>query len=211
MRRDESRRGRPAKTYTAHGKTMTLAEWSKHLGLTEYALRHRLKRGWATENVFSTTRCRPSEPATYLHDGRELSIPQWAEVTGINKCTLRARIGKGWRIADALSFPTHPGSMSGFRAMAQGPAGVNNARDEEIGTNLMTDKELLRRVEESIAGIGRLIAERAKEIRDQLKALTAPSSIIQVDMESSEEQADGSTLVVLRMRYNKEAVQKWLQ
>lgn len=42
-----------AKIFTNQGKSMTISEWSKHLGIKEGSLYARLERGWPIEKALS--------------------------------------------------------------------------------------------------------------------------------------------------------------
>jgi hypothetical protein len=44
---------RSSRTVTAHGRTMTIAEWSRVLGTSRQTIRHRLEAGWAEEAAVS--------------------------------------------------------------------------------------------------------------------------------------------------------------
>ena len=46
--------GKPAKTYTYDGKTLTVSEWSALTGLTVGALGARLRKGWSVERALTT-------------------------------------------------------------------------------------------------------------------------------------------------------------
>lgn len=48
------KRGRKGTMFTCFGKSMTLSEWSEKTGISETALRRRLKRGWPLEKALST-------------------------------------------------------------------------------------------------------------------------------------------------------------
>ena len=51
MRR--TKRLQSTRRYTAHGKTMCIAEWSRELGISRNAIEFRIKAGWPIEKVFS--------------------------------------------------------------------------------------------------------------------------------------------------------------
>lgn len=39
---------------TANGKTMTIAQWARHLGVTYSSIQHRYARGWTPEEIIGT-------------------------------------------------------------------------------------------------------------------------------------------------------------
>lgn len=52
-----------SRRYTAHGKTMCLNEWSRHLGLSRNAIEYRLEAGWKIDDVFSPRKGRSGPPS----------------------------------------------------------------------------------------------------------------------------------------------------
>ncbi|MCF5712470.1 hypothetical protein GIB57_12170 [Pseudomonas tremae] len=50
--------------YTAHGKTMCLIEWARHLNLSRNALEYRLGAGWKLDDVFSPRKGRSGPPSS---------------------------------------------------------------------------------------------------------------------------------------------------
>ena len=48
-----SRNGRPAKTVTWRGETLTLKEWGARLGIAPQTLRKRLYMGWSLQQTMS--------------------------------------------------------------------------------------------------------------------------------------------------------------
>lgn len=57
---------RSDRRYTAHGKTMCLIEWARHLNLSRNAIEYRLDAGWKHEDVFSPRKGRSGPPSRVL-------------------------------------------------------------------------------------------------------------------------------------------------
>ncbi|ANI05477.1 hypothetical protein A210_23455 [Pseudomonas putida SJTE-1] len=57
--------------YTAHGKTMCLSEWSRHLSISRAAIEYRLKAGWRHEDVFSPRKGRSGPPSRRVKQAEE--------------------------------------------------------------------------------------------------------------------------------------------
>lgn len=88
---------------TCNGRTETLTEWAKILGITPTTLAGRLKKmsvkkalTWKGKFRFLT------------HDGLTLSTVEWSKRTGIRYPTLMKRLYDGWTVADALTKPVRP-------------------------------------------------------------------------------------------------------
>lgn len=57
-----------AKQYTFGGLTMTLKEWSKHMGVTHRSLQDRIRMGWSEEQTFTRPNRRGREHTGKRHD-----------------------------------------------------------------------------------------------------------------------------------------------
>lgn len=79
---------------TANGKTQTLTQWSKELGLSPASLRDRLENGWSMERALSTRRTTRRELIEL--NGVTTTIKECAGRTGIRACTIAARLRAGW-------------------------------------------------------------------------------------------------------------------
>ena len=99
------RRSDQAEQHSFDGKTMSLKQWSEHLGYNYDALKARRKYGWSIERILTTPVM--SEVELELN-GVVLTRKQWAERTGIKAKTIAKRLSDGWCVADALTCRTHP-------------------------------------------------------------------------------------------------------
>lgn len=144
-----------AKPYSCGGRTLTLAQWSKIIGIKVKTLQARLDRGWSNQQTFETP-LRGITPRLHMSwmkdaklyecDGKVLSLRQWSVVTGIPHQTLYARLGYGWSIERAIHEPQHrhnpsrvsasndnaPGAVSNFPTLQGTGAGSTLQETTEI-------------------------------------------------------------------------------
>lgn len=76
------------------GKTQTLSEWSKELGINRSTLEYRINKGWPLEEVF-TTPLHKTNARLITFRGKTKSIKAWSEETGISRSTISQRLAKG--------------------------------------------------------------------------------------------------------------------
>lgn len=92
---------------TYKGRTQTLPEWSRELGIKVTTLRSRLERnGWDAERAF-TTAPNGLQGTMYEHMGVTRTLERWSEVLNIPRATLRKRINSGMSIKEAFTTPLH--------------------------------------------------------------------------------------------------------
>ena len=94
------------KLFSHAGRTMTLNEWAKHLGVRYQTLAHRLRQKWPIELVLtSQLKCRGEyrPNAIIEHNGKAMSIAEWAKYLGLKHNTLYARLMRGVPLNLALS------------------------------------------------------------------------------------------------------------
>jgi lambda repressor-like predicted transcriptional regulator len=108
--------GHVPKLYTAHGKTLTIAQWSEETGISVGTLRFRLAHGWTMEDavtrpVGSRLKDTPDEQRKrigasrgYTALGKTMTIEQWSEETGLPASTIRNRLRQGWLEEDAVTL-----------------------------------------------------------------------------------------------------------
>ena len=95
------------------GKTMSVAEWAKSLGISVNIVYGRLYRGWSAEDALLTP---PSHKTTtpvstgkkYECNGESHTLREWSELRGIHLETLRGRMKNGWPLKRALEEPVIP-------------------------------------------------------------------------------------------------------
>lgn len=119
--------GHAPKLYTAHGKTLTIRQWSAETGISVGTLRFRLAHGWTMEDavtrpVGSRLNDTPEEQRKrigasrgYTALGKTMTIAQWAEETGLPAGTIRNRLSQGWSEEDAVTLMQKRGVASRMR------------------------------------------------------------------------------------------------
>jgi len=98
------------------GKTMSVAEWAKSLGVNVGLVYNRLYRGWSAEDALLTPQYHKpdSDPspvrAGKIHEcnGESHTLREWSELRGIPLETLRGRTKNGWPLKRALEEPVIP-------------------------------------------------------------------------------------------------------
>lgn len=113
---------------THEGKTLTIAEWSRIIGIKYGTIWSRLKKGWTVRRVLSNKdersntsgRGTRSDSKILTHNGITLPLHVWAEKTKIKRGTITYRLNSGWSVGDALStppeLPSHNGNSIRFAA-----------------------------------------------------------------------------------------------
>jgi len=86
---------------TASGKTQCVAAWARETGLSEGALRYRIRMGWKPEDVIG--KGSNKEPLTI--NGETKSIGEWAAISGLSRDTITKRIKKGLTNDQLIAAP----------------------------------------------------------------------------------------------------------
>ena len=89
---------------TYQGRTQTISEWARELGVSYGLLYTRLSSGWSVEEAMTlplqTVRRSPDPQIT--HAGRTQALSEWAREYGIRRLLLEVRLAKGWPMGRAL-------------------------------------------------------------------------------------------------------------
>ena len=80
---------------TFNGKTQTVTEWAREMGLTEGMLRSRLDLGWSVERSLTEKK---------RYDGLK-TLAEYAREVGLPESTLSNRLKRGWSLEKAISLP----------------------------------------------------------------------------------------------------------
>lgn len=99
--------GRKPTRLTYRGKTRTLIQWARALGLTRQALQARLARGLPLREALAPKKPRCRKPTRFLtYQGETLALVEWARRKGIPYRTLYRRV-VNYRLpaAQALASP----------------------------------------------------------------------------------------------------------
>jgi hypothetical protein len=89
---------------TAFGRTQTLPQWAREIGIPASALSARLERGWTIEKAI-TEPSQKKETMVLEAFSKKLTIGQWSKRTGLLRQTIGARLKAGWTPETALSTP----------------------------------------------------------------------------------------------------------
>lgn len=97
-------------TLTHKGKTMTVSEWSRELGISHKTIHSRIKRNWPVEKILSPKiEPRNHRAKIVKHDGKSWTLRQWSEHLGVPIQRLHWRIfTKKLPLATALSSEKLP-------------------------------------------------------------------------------------------------------
>ena len=113
------RRARPRRLVEYQGRTWTVAELARHLGMKYITLSMRLRKGWPVEKAVSEDVRRWR---TYEYNGRQLSMRQLAAETGLPHSLLSSRLAKGMSVESAVRLGAEPsprnrGSFTGVKVV----------------------------------------------------------------------------------------------
>lgn len=88
--------------YEYDGKSLTIGQWSKELGIPQGTLRARITRlGWTIEEVITKSN---KHDKLYEFEGKKMNLRQWAEELDTPLGTLYARINRlGWTPEEAFA------------------------------------------------------------------------------------------------------------
>lgn len=88
----------------AFGKTQTIAQWSREVGIAQGAIATRLELGWTVEQALTEASRR--RPAALLEAFNEkLTYLQWAKRSGLSHQLIQYRVRAGWKPEDAIATP----------------------------------------------------------------------------------------------------------
>jgi hypothetical protein len=109
-RQPSRKRGRPARTYTHEGLTLTIREWAEHTGITKDRIHIRMSEGMTIAEAIAKSReamAKAIAPRTVTFNGETLTIAQWAKRTGVPVHTLHYRFAN-MTIEEAVTRPYQP-------------------------------------------------------------------------------------------------------
>jgi hypothetical protein len=90
---------------TYGGETLTLAEWSRRIGINVKTLEYRYYQAhWPIDKILATPAKVPKIklPKHITYAGDTLSVTEWARKLNLNPSTLEYRLRRGWTIKEAL-------------------------------------------------------------------------------------------------------------
>jgi hypothetical protein len=81
------------------GKTMTIADWARHLGLPYHWIKYRHSKGYKPPELFSSTNHRGENSVHRVnYNGKEVTMKELSKLTGIKLQTLYARLYAGKKL-----------------------------------------------------------------------------------------------------------------
>jgi len=84
---------------TYEGRSLTVAQWSRELEISQHSLYNRLRQGWPPHDVLG----KPLRvPAVYEIDGECHTVKEWCRIRGVHISTVRARMRRGVSFEEAL-------------------------------------------------------------------------------------------------------------
>ena len=90
----------------ATGKTQTISEWSKEVGLSRVTIHKRLEAGWSAQDALTRPLMRPR---MLTANGKTLPLHVWARKLEGDPSVIRQRLKYGWPEADACTLPVSQG------------------------------------------------------------------------------------------------------
>lgn len=90
---------RVEKSYKYNGKTQTIADWSREVGIDANTIRFRVTHGWSFERAIKT----PVANTTYDYHGEQLCLREIERREGFTRDTLHSRVRKGMTFSEALA------------------------------------------------------------------------------------------------------------
>ena len=103
----------PPRTHTFDGKTMTLAQWADHLGVTKTCLANRLCRHPIAVAFTMTAKV----PKVIVWRGEAKTIREWAASIGVDYKTLHARL-KNHPMEVAMAMPDQSKARRAMRRIS---------------------------------------------------------------------------------------------
>lgn len=86
------------------GKSLTIKEWSKRLGIAPGTIFNRLGRnGWSISKAVSELKTNQAIKLT--HKGESLTIREWSKRVGLSVASLKSRLERGWSVEKSLTEP----------------------------------------------------------------------------------------------------------
>lgn len=92
---------------TYQGRTQTLAEWSREIGIFPQTLYNRHNSGWSVERILEQ---RPSnqirsDNRILEFNGKSQTLAQWTKEIGICRNGLKERLRRGWSVEKSITTP----------------------------------------------------------------------------------------------------------
>lgn len=90
------------------GRSLTVRQWSRVLGVSHTTLHSRLARGLTGADVLTFVKVDKRDKEMLTHNGETLSVSEWSARTGISIPTIRWRVKDGRSMEEILSTSNLP-------------------------------------------------------------------------------------------------------
>lgn len=101
------RMGPEPKKYPYQGRTQTLDDWAKELGIKPITLRKRISSGWTIEEALGTRviaeKSQVGKERILHYRGKAQTLSAWAKKLGVCTQCLKGRLERGWSIERAVT------------------------------------------------------------------------------------------------------------
>lgn len=87
---------------TYKGKTKTIKEWGRELGIRYPLIYRRLRDGCSVEVALSKPR---PKSCTLTYNGETKTYDKWADCVGLSAAAIYQRLRSGWSVGQALTLP----------------------------------------------------------------------------------------------------------
>lgn len=88
-----------------NGRSQTLEDWAKELGVEVYTIVKRLDAGWPVEKALTSALY---DKRIIEYNGQSQSIADWSRETGLSIATICTRLKNGWGVEKSLTTPVPP-------------------------------------------------------------------------------------------------------
>jgi hypothetical protein len=89
---------------TYNGRTQTVTQWQRELGLSRGVIEARLDRGFTSKQAIEIP-VKPNE-IFLIYNGKTQNLTEWANEADISVTCLKKRLSKGWSMGEIIKTPS---------------------------------------------------------------------------------------------------------